>query len=324
MSPVAKSFNFCLCSSLKGSGSDVIIRDVFRKLADKGYVSDALFTYVITLYSSLPEKNVQAAYPRSICSLTWEFLSGWDDKRSLALKLKQNECEEAFAMTFMNSEAALDATQSKPSTLFFVKDAQGTRGRGMRVVTREDLKSCKVDASQIIQQAVQYLTLLNGCKFVVRFYLLVHDRSLFLHRRSVMIVHGSPYLADSTDYKVQIAHDFDQPESTAQLINSNAVREGRQWHESITQRVMEVLPALQPLIDATSHDCYAFIGGDALIEYTGEAKLIELNPFPCMCTKSEEFNTQVSQVVLNDLVLKVMFGESNEFDKVHSSKSAMV
>merc|ERR1712096_554378 len=188
---------------------------------------------------------------------------------------------------------------------------------GMRVVTRGELLSCQLSNSQIIQQAVQYLTLVNGCKFVVRFYMLVHDKKLFLHRRGAMVVHGAPYQSNSIDFKVQIAHDFDAPGSTAQVMALNSMRQGSQWHNAIAQRVTDIMPALQPLINATSPDCYAFIGGDALIEYSGDAKLIELNPFPAMCATSDEFNTQVSQVVLHDLVTKTLFGAKNtEFDEL--------
>jgi len=310
---------YSTCRSIAGSKNEFNFNAVFERLGQEGYASDALFTYLCSLYSGLPDR---AGHSRLVQSLSWEFMSAWDDKRSLALKLQQNGCEEAFAPTFMNCTAALCATQGDPSALFFVKEAQGSRGWGMRVVTRNELLSCQLSSSQIIQQAIQYLTLVNGCKFVVRYYLLVHNKKLFLHRRGVMIVHGAPYVTNSQDIKVQIAHDFDQPGSTAHLIALHSLVQWSQWHKSIAQRVTDIMPALQPLIDATSADCYAFIGGDALIEYTGDAKLIELNPFPAMCANSDEFNSQVSQFVLRDLVTKTLFGANNtEFDELHCPSS---
>jgi hypothetical protein len=214
--------------------------------------------------------------------------------------------------------------QGDPCALFFVKNAQGTKGNGMRVVTRDELLSVQLLTSQVIQQAVQYLTLVNGRKFVVRFYILIHDGKLFLHRRCVMVIHGFPYQCNSIDSKVQIVHDFDDPASKAHLMPLNSMPQGTQWHKAIAQRVMEILPVLQPLIHATSQDCYAFIGGDALIDHTGDAKLIELNPFPAMCAKSEEFNIQVSQIVLHDLVAKTLCGsQSTEFDEISMRKTAI-
>lgn len=297
---------FCVS---KGLGDDNL-RAVFQSLIAEGHHSEALFTYVCSLYSPMPDCS---AYPRTLQTLPWKFLSAWDNKQSLALKLQQSGCENAFAPTYASTVAAWYATQSDPSALFFVKLAESTKGWGMKVLRRNELLSCQVSSVHVIQQAVQHLTLVNGRKFVIRFYLLVHNKKLFLHKRGAVIVHGAAYDCNSTDNKVQIAHDFDQPGSTARVLALNAFVQGEQWRQAIEERVIEIMPALQPLVDATSNDCYAFIGGDALIQDTGDAKLIELNPFPAMWAQSVEFNTQVSKPILHDLVTKVMFG-SNDTD----------
>lgn len=65
------------------------------------------------------------------------------------------------------------------------------------------------------------------------------------------------------------------------------------------------------MINATSADGYALIGGDALIQSTGEAKLIELNHFPAMFAESAEFNNQIAQPVIRDLIMKILFGTAD-------------
>jgi hypothetical protein len=274
-----------------------------------------MFTYLHSGYHRAPD---QGPFPRLLKTLPWELTNSFDNKRSLSLQLQHFGCEEAFAKTFMTPLAAWHATQDDPSALFFVKREDTTKGTGMSVLTRNELLSCRLSNLQIIQKGVQDLELIDGCKFVVRYYILLHDKKVFLHRRAALIVHGAPYHRSSTEYKVQIQHDFDQPGSTARVIALHSRKEGGQWLNAIAQRVMDIIPALQPLIDATSADTYTLIGGDALIESTGGAKLVELNFFPALWAKSEEFNAQVSQPMLYSMICKLLLGASNtEFDELH-------
>jgi len=241
----------------------------------------------------------------------------FDNKRSCALKLQQSGCEDAFARTYMSPLAAWYATQNNPSALFFIKLDNATRGAGMCVISRNQLLSCRLSPKHVIQQAVQDLELINGRKFVVRYYVLVHNRRVFMHRRGAVIVHGATYHRNSTDYKVQIQHDFDKPGSEARLMTLDSICEGSRWRTAIAERFAHVMPALRPLIDATSPDLYTLMGGDALIESTGSAKFVEFNFFPAMFANSLDFNTRVSQPVLRDVITKTMLGATDtEFDEI--------
>merc|ERR1712183_271432 len=90
--------------------------------------------------------------------------------------------------------------------------------------------------------------------------------------------------------------------------------EGARWRAAIASRVVEILPALRPLLKASSQDEYTLIGGDSLIEANGKAKLIELNMYPCLCiegTRAAQFNRQVSQPMLKDVAATVLLENSS-------------
>lgn len=290
---------------------------VFRRLAQEypGYHSKDIFTYLHNLHHGLPH----GAYSRRIKVLDWQQVDEFDNKKGCALRLQKCGCESAFAPSFMDPLSAWNATQNNPSALFFLKQANATKGTGMCVVTRDQLRTCRMNHEQVLQQAVQDLMLLDGRKFVIRYYILIHNRRVFLHRRAAVIIHGVAYDRSSTDYKVQIQHDFDTPGSTTRLMSLHSLAQGGQWHNAIRENFVQIMPALQRLIDTTSADSYTLIGGDALIESSGRAKFIEFNFFPAMFANSLEFNTQVSQPVLRDMIALILLGdERGELEELHS------
>merc|ERR1712062_826900 len=95
---------------------------------------------------------------------------------------------------------------------------------------------------------------------------------------------GVPYDRDSVEYDVQIRHNevgapFELG-SSVRLCQLSSIPGGMVHHAAVARSVREALPAFQPLLDASSLERYTLIGGDALIESSGTARLIELNMYP--------------------------------------------
>jgi len=228
--------------------------------------------------------------------------------------LKQANCEGAFPPTFMTVAAAMQATAFQTSALFYIKEESATRGAGIEVVTRDMLPYRTLSNTQIIQQAVQDIQLIEGRKIVIRFYLLIHRGKAFLHRRCAVVVHGKPYLRSSTDLQVQVLHDHAcdtaDPSTKSRVVVMHMLDIAGQWYHAISERLHEIMPALRPLIDASTHQTYALIGGDALIESSGKAKLLEFNFMPSMFTTQDDYNINVAQPVLRDFLAVVLMGES--------------
>jgi hypothetical protein len=292
---------------------------VFQKLAQDypGYDCPSLFTYLHNAFHCLPSKGLCT---RLISALPFELVNEFDNKRTLALKMQRHGCEWAFPPTFFSPLQAWQETQNNPGALFFMKVENQTKGQGMRVVARHELLALQLPALHVLQQAVQDLELVQGCKFVIRYYLFIHDKKIFLHYRGAIIVHGFVYDRQSTDYRIQIQHNFDEAGSACQLMSLHRHQHGGRWRDAIKQRIMAILPTLQPLIDATTPDAYTLIGGDALIESSGGAKLIEFNFFPAMFANSDEFNHEVSQPVLRDVIMKTLFNVQNEFEELQQQQ----
>eukprot|EP00930_Biecheleria_cincta_P083020 TRINITY_DN72665_c0_g1_i1.p1 TRINITY_DN72665_c0_g1~~TRINITY_DN72665_c0_g1_i1.p1 ORF type:complete len:416 (+),score=90.85 TRINITY_DN72665_c0_g1_i1:56-1303(+) len=295
---------FCYCVNRGKRSFDA----AFATLAAEHskFDSNTLFTYFDTYGGKQLPSFTQ--WQRKVQLIERSVTNDFDNKQIFAEKLQNAGCEHAFAPTYFSKEQALVATKDCGDALFFVKSALGTAGKGMRVLTRDELRDCKIAQGHVIQRAVQDLMLIDGRKFVIRFFVLIHDQAVYGHKRAVAIIHGSPYDRSSTDYNVQICHSFEKPELGVTCCTLDSQPDGAAWHRATAQRVLEITPALQGLIRKSSKDRYAIIGIDALIENSGNARLIEANLYPNLWDLQEPINVQVKQPMLRDVIQKTVLG----------------
>lgn len=276
-------------------------------------LEDVVFTYFDTFGGKEVTTGVRTL--RQICLIERDVTNTYDDKRSLPALLQKVGCESAFARSYVSWEAAAASVADDPGALFFLKSCFETGGKNMQVLRRDQFPAEPLREDQILQRAVQDLTLVDGRKFVIRFYLLIHAGEILMHRRAAVFVHGVPYSRDSVEYDVQIRHNevgapFELG-STVRLCQLKSLHGGAVFHRAVARRLLEAMPVFQPLLEASSLERYTLIGGDALIESSGAARLIEFNMYPNLRiegTRAEEFNTQVCQPVLRDVVCKILLG----------------
>jgi len=304
--PLARAGPFSYCANRGKRSFDPVFRDLAA--AHPNYAGGALFTYFDTYGGKqLPDVG---AWPRQVRLIERSVTNDFDNKRIFAKQLQDTGCEEAFAKTYFSADEALAATEGCDDAIFFVKSAHGTAGKDMRVLSREGLREATVEDGRVIQRGIQDLALVDGRKFVVRFFVLIHDGALLAHRRAIAIVHGPPYDRRSTDYDVQICHDTSKAGSAVRCHTLASLPEGDAWHRSIARRVLEIFPALLPLLEQSSPDRYSIVGLDALIDSAGEARLIEANMYPNLWDLMEDINVQVKQAMLRDVLARVLLGES--------------
>lgn len=198
-----------------------------------------------------------------------------------------------------------------------------TGGDGISILRRSELTTATLGADLVIQQAVQNLALIDGRKFVIRYFALIQAGRLYLHRRGAVVVHHVPYDRDSADYDVQISPAGSiraAPDVDNWLLTLDSLNDGSAWWASVRQRLHDIIPALQPLLDISGadHDRYCLIGGDALVEASGEARLIELNFYCNIWCERSLIDRKVMQPMMRDTVAKLLNvpNDSCEFAEV--------
>ncbi|CAE7359579.1 unnamed protein product [Symbiodinium natans] len=192
--------------------------DATHELAAKypGYSENSVFTYFDTFGGKvLPDMG---SYSRLVRLIDRGATDVYDHKRGLELRLREFDCPNVFAATYFSASEALEATSSEPDAIFFAKLPEQSGGRGIRVLSREDLCQNELPSEYIVQRAVQDLELIDDRKFVIRYYFVVHQKRIYLHERGVLIVHGARYDRLSVDFDVQVRHDWFEESSETYLL----------------------------------------------------------------------------------------------------------
>ncbi|CAE7861257.1 unnamed protein product, partial [Symbiodinium sp. KB8] len=283
--------------------------DATHALAGKypGYRDNAVFTYFDTFGGkTLPDMG---SYSRLLQLIDRGVSDVYDHKRGLELRLREYGCSDVFAATYFSSAEALQATSSEPDALFFAKLPEQSGGRGIRILRREDLQREELPSEYIIQRAVQDLELIDDRKFVIRYFFVVHRKCIYLHEVGVLIVHGEKYDRRSVDMVVQAKHDWYDDRSETYLITLQSAEQAPRWRKAIAAKLREALPALGPLLDSSGSDRYTLVGGDALIQSNGEAKLIEFNMYPNLFSDQEFVDKQVYTTLLKDMMELLLLGK---------------
>ncbi|CAE7527868.1 unnamed protein product [Symbiodinium pilosum] len=272
-----------------------------------GYFENSVFTYFDTFGGKvLPDMG---SYSRLVRLIDRGVTDVYDHKRGLELRLREFGCLNVFAPTYFSQQEALQATSSDPDALFFAKLPEQSGGRGIRVLRREDLCQDDLPSEYVIQRAVQDLELIDERKFVIRYFFVVHQKSIYLHEHGVAIVHGERYDRLSTNLGVQVRHDWYDDSSETNLLTLQSVEEAPRWRQAIATKLREALPALSPLLEASSSDRYTLVGGDALIQGDGEAKLIEFNMYPNLFSGWDIVDKDVFTPILKDMMELILLGE---------------
>jgi hypothetical protein len=179
---------------------------------------------------------------------------------------------------------ALNA-EGDPDRLMFVKLRSGTRGENVMCIKHRDLES--LGASQafthnhhLIQEEIKNPVLMFNRKTVFRFYILLFDKSVYVSRHGVVVMHGEDYNPTDPNYKAHVQHNG---------VGNTAVRfpffklpYNDVWFEELKKLTQALRPVLDVATSETSMFSYLLIGADAIPCEDGRTRLIELNTHPAL------------------------------------------
>ncbi len=194
-----------------------------------------------------------------------------------------------FPVSFFSCSQALEAVQD-PDALFYIKPSYAAWGKGIEVKTRRELSEMNEegdcdfeDEEVIIQEGVTDLALIDGNRFDIRFYILVHNGRVYMHKNSnaKWINDGPSYNATNTEQTLDFVRKY-SGDLVLSFMFGNATGKCKQWLDAIHQQLIVAMPALEPAINATAENdkLYQILGGDAMIRENGAAVIPEFNDWP--------------------------------------------
>eukprot|EP00985_Skeletonema_marinoi_P021899 scaffold13688_cov157-Skeletonema_marinoi.AAC.3 len=225
-----------------------------------------------------------------------------DHKYTLYQTYKDNPITaSAFPQTFATIEEALASPVEDDEVkdpLFFIKDSGGTQGKGIRVVRRSELESEKEPelGEVVIQKSINVLTIndaegkgaLHQRRFDIRFYMIIVGGKAYLHSNMyAMWAHTSrPFDPLDTDTENQLPKlqlscrdflffPFEGDESSKAF-------DPVSWRNQILSSMIKARPTLDVLLQATASDpsSYHLLAGDAIIDQSDRAIIVEYNDWP--------------------------------------------
>ncbi len=218
-----------------------------------------------------------------------------DDKAELARALLAEGVEDVRVYF-----AAADVP-NEPDSLWYVKEPFRSGGEGIAVVTWSELQTRNCRGS-IIQEAIQDLTLVNGRKFTLRLYVLVHAGRAYLYEDGFAVVHAVPYQVGSTDPRVQFVHaGYLDPASGIELIELKEIANASTILANAARMLSKILPVFRDRFRFEPDTQYCLFGVDVLVRDNLECVLVEVNDRPNL-VHSQEINERVNVPMLQALV----------------------
>jgi hypothetical protein len=177
--------------------------------------------------------------------------------------------------------AAALAHDCSASSLWFVKPALLSGGRGIRCIHGADLHDLVLEKNVILQRAVDDLLLWDGKKFTARIYVLIWNQRLFLCSDGFILVHGAIFDPGSTDYAVHVDHrGYNDPASSVMMMPLSSCASLKSYRSAFPDLVRALRPVLARCVEASSVDRYALLGVDLLFQRTGAIQIVEVNTMP--------------------------------------------
>lgn len=203
-----------------------------------------------------------------------------EGKLSVARLCKRHGCDSTFPATF---ESVQEALEHRPEvSMWFVKPSHLSGGRGIEVLTGEQLAKHDLKPNHMIQEGLSDIALIDQKKFTGRVYALLTADSLQLFDDGFLMIHGVDYDAESTDYRVQVDHrGYDTGKSGVRMLRLLDLESDAKHIWSRCKANLEALvPMLFDVVQSAGEREYLMLGLDYMVLANGEVKWIELNAIP--------------------------------------------
>jgi hypothetical protein len=192
------------------------------------------------------------------------------NKKTCSNYIKKLKLYEYYPKTYNNLS---EISNISIDNLYFIKDIYSTAGRGVKCITGKELLNYKINKTEIIQEGIQNLKLIENKKFVIRAYIIIFNNKIYLSKHSLCIVHSKEYDKLSKSYDIQIKH----------IVGDGIIPLSETIFYSCINNIKEALINMKELfkpVIKNSKNKYIIIGPDILITDNGEIKFLEFNTFP--------------------------------------------
>ena len=250
--------------------------------------------------------------------------------RTLDNKAKCAKALAPFGLSVPRTYFRVEDVPDDPDTMWYIKDPVGTNGNGICVVPRKKVAS-SFTAGYIIQEAVRDIALLDGKKFTLRLYVLIHEGTFYLFQDGLVVLHGAVYDSESVHAKVQYEHaGYMALEPDVKVFPFSDTPFYDEALVNIKTSLGEIFYRLKKYTPYEQVNTYCLLGVDLLLTQDMQPVLIEINDRPSL-TNTQLVNARVIIPVIQAMYSIVNFGHHNylpgkpkKFELLHLEKEDAV
>jgi hypothetical protein len=247
--------------------------------------------YSTTIFKVMPDRT------------TWRI----DDKRESSRILRN--CKY-LPKTYLDIDSfRIEMKNYSENKIWFSKTRGSTGGRGVNVFKTKELEHATIGTENIIQEGVQNIVLFKNKKFVLRTYILLHNKKSYLFKKSIAFVHKKKYDENSTDYDAQISHAGYQLDSDTgvKLVSFDELFADMPGMKELAfKRIFnasrEAILKFRDTRESSSNTDYIILGVDNLLFWTNDSekidvRIVEVNRYPNI-VHTPRMNAEVNQKML--------------------------
>lgn len=224
------------------------------------------------------------------------------DKKWLGQEIIKQGLLDISPRSYNSVQEVLDTGNTNERVLF-VKSKGGTAGQEVSCIKYSELSAFKLKENYIIQEAIDNIELYENRKMVFRFFILIHNKQVFLSRNSFAVIHGVEYQPNSTAYEIQVQHHGENGNEVIRFPLSDL----NQYDDYINRLIIltnKILPVLDSVTNASSENTYILLGVDGIPCHDGTVKLVEINTYPNLLKPPVDM--LVNMPVLSSMMLKLV------------------
>lgn len=246
-----------------------------------------------------------APYIPSIQNISNSYVNYISNKKLCAERIKDLKLQDYYATTY-NSKSEIKELHK--TGLYFIKNSYSSE---VKCVDGTELKTTHVSKDHIIQEAVSNLQCINDKKFVIRAFIIIHDKKMYVSRHALCTVFTSSYNENTTNPMKHIGINFSECISLQQTEFKDCIY-------TIQKTCMHMKSLFTPIINRSHEYMYAIIGANILLKKDNSIKFIGFNAYPTL-TYDHRSNREVIEKMLCS-VLKLTLLKKNETDLLDTSK----
>ena len=239
-----------------------------------------------------------------------------DDKRQFVHEMVGCNCVPRTYLAYKDFDT--NRLKYAEDKIWFIKSRGGSGGKGVYCKTTKELVH-DPGRNYVIQEEITPIDLWQNRKYVIRSYILIWNKRVWLHKKAIAVIHGEDYSQSNCDHNVQVSHEGYHNEKGDVKIHPlenimDLTDHPTNTHDMLLREMYEVSKVIADRFDRLvqeSNECeYIILGVDFLpikkINRKYGIKIVEVNRYPNMF-HTELINRHVNERVIRD-TMYILFG----------------